>query len=57
MTILAGCTELSMLTSGAGVAVGNNVYTKTYGGLDFLTIVNTEKNIKTHLYEAIQHDD
>jgi hypothetical protein len=45
-----------MLTSGAGVAVGNNIYTRTYGGIDFLTIIRTEKDIKTHLYENIQGD-
>ena len=54
---LSHCTELAVLTSGIGVAASNNVYTKAYGGMDFLTIINTEKNIKTHLYEAIRHDD
>ena len=52
-----GCTELAILTSGAGIAVGNNVYAKAYGGLDFLTIIRTEKDIKTHLYETIRHAD
>jgi len=57
MMILAGCTEFAMLTSGAGVAVSNNVYAKAYGSIDFLTIIRTEKDIKTHLYETIRHDD
>ena len=52
-----GCTEFALLTSGAGIAVGNNVYAKAYGGLDFLTIIRTEKDIKTHLYENIRHDN
>ena len=46
-----------MLTSGTGAALSNNVYTKAYGGLDFLTILRTEKDIKTHLYENVRHDD
>jgi|TARA_R100001594_G_scaffold34008_2_gene62813 hypothetical protein len=46
-----------MLTSGAGIAASNNMYTKAYGGLDFLTIIRTEKDIKTHLYETIRHAD
>ena len=54
---LSHCTEFAMLTSGAGVAVGNNIYTKAYGGIDFLTIIKTDKDIKTHLYETIRHDD
>jgi len=57
MMILAGCTEFAMLTSGAGVAVSNNAYAKAYSGIDFLTIINTEKDIKTHLYENVRHDD
>jgi len=57
MMILAGCTEFAMLTSGAGLAVSHNAYAKAYSGIDFLTIINTEKDIKTHLYETIRHAD
>ena len=57
MMILTGCTEFAMLTSGAGLAVGHNTYAKAYSGFDFLTIIKTEKDIKTHLYETIRHDD
>ena len=55
MMILTGCTEFAMLTSGAGLAVSHNTYAKAYSGMDFLTIINTEKDIKTHLYETIRH--
>ena len=54
---LSHCTEFSMLTSGAGLAISQNAYTKAYSGVDFLTIINTEKDIKTHLYETIRHAD
>ena len=54
---LSHCTEFAMLTSGAGIATSNSVYAKTYSGIDFLTIMRTEKDIKTHLYENIRHDD
>ena len=57
MMILTGCTELAMLTSGTGAAVSHNVYIKAYNGIDMLTIIKTEKNIKTHLYENVRHDD
>ncbi len=57
MTTLTGCTEFAMLTSSAGIAVSHNTYAKAYSGVDFLTIINTEKDIKTHLYETIRHDD
>ena len=54
---LSHCTNFAMLTSGAGLAVSHNAYAKAYSGIDFLTIINTEKDIKTHLYETIRHAD
>ena len=57
MMILTGCTEFAMLTSGTGLAVSHNTYAKAYSGVDFLTIISTEKDIKTHLYETIRHAD
>jgi hypothetical protein len=57
MTILNGCTEFAMLSSIGGVAVSHNAYAKAYSGMDFLTIINTEKDIKTHIYETVRHDD
>ena len=54
---LSHCTEFTMLTSGAGIAASNSVYARTYSGIDFLTIIRTEKDIKTHFYENIQHAD
>ena len=57
MMILSGCTEFAMLSSVGGVAVSHNTYAKVYSGLDFLTIINTQKDIKTHLYENVRHAD
>ena len=57
MMILTGCTEFAMLTSTTGLAVSHNTYAKVYNGIDFLTIINTEKDIKTHLYETVRHAD
>ena len=57
MTILNSCTEFAMLSSIGGVAVSHNTYAKAYSGMDFLTIINTEKDIKTHIYEKVQHAD
>ena len=54
---LSHCTEFAMLTSGAGIAASNSVYARTYSGIDFLTIIRTEKDIKTHFYENIRHAD
>ena len=51
------CTNFAMLMSGAGVAVSHNAYAKIYNAVDVLTIIKTEKDIKTHLYESVRHDD
>ena len=51
------CSELALLTSGGSVAISQNAYAKAYGGIDILTIINTEKDIKTHLYENVRHAD
>ena len=50
---LSHCTEFAMLSSSAGIAVSNNVYAKAYSGVDFLTIIKTEKDIKTHVYNHL----
>tara|TARA_Y100001951_G_C11178647_1_gene204591 strand:+ start:166 stop:318 length:153 start_codon:yes stop_codon:yes gene_type:complete len=42
-----------MLSSGAGLAVSQNAYAKAYSGIDFLTIISTEKDIKMHAYDAL----
>ena len=51
--LTSSCTEFAMISSGAGIAVSQNAYTKAYSGLDFLTVISTEKDIKTHAYDAL----
>ena len=43
-----------MLSSTAGIAASNTVYAKAYSGVDFLTIIKTEKDIKTHIYHRLK---
>ena len=58
ITILtSSCTELAILSSGAGIAVSQNTYAKVYSGIDFLTIMRTEKDIKTHIYHSLKEGD
>ena len=52
--LTSSCTEFAMLSSGAGLAVSHNTYAKAYSGIDFLTVISTEKDIKTHLYHSIK---
>ena len=56
LMVCTGCTEFAMLSSGATVAISHNAYAKAYSGVDFLTIIGTEKDIKTHAYERLKND-
>ena len=57
LMVCTGCTEFAILSSGAGLAVSNNVYAKAYSGVDFLTIIKTEKDIKTHIYHNLKKEE
>ena len=57
MVIVAGCTEFALLSSTAGIAASNTVYAKAYSGIDFLTIIRTEKDIKTHIYHSLKKEE
>ena len=51
LTFASGCSEFALLASGASIAASQNAYTRIYSGVDVLTIMSTEKDIKTHVYE------
>ena len=55
--LTSSCTEFAILSSGTGLAISQNAYAKAYSGIDFLTIIKTEKNIKTHVYESLKKED
>jgi hypothetical protein len=46
-----GCSEFALLASGSSLAISQNTYVKVYNGVDFLTVISTEKSIKKHAYE------
>ena len=51
LILLTGCSEFALLASGSSLAISQNAYVKAYNGLDVLTIMSTEKDIKRHLYD------
>ena len=58
ITILtSSCTEFAILSSGAGIAVGQNAYMKAYSGIDVLTIIKTKKDLRTHVYEGLKKEE
>ena len=52
----SGCSEFALLASGSSIAVSQNAYVKAYNGVDVLTIMQTDKDIKRHVYDKIKRD-
>ena len=50
----SGCSEFALLASGTSIAVSQNAYVKVYNGVDVLTIMSTDKDIKRHAYDMIK---
>jgi len=51
LIIVSGCSEFALLMSGSSVAISQNAYVRAYNGMDVLTIMATDKDIKKHIYE------
>ena len=54
LTFASGCSEFALLASGASIAASQNAYTRIYSGVDVLTIMSTDKDIKRHVYENVK---
>ncbi len=51
LIFVSGCSEFALLASGSSIAISQNAYVKAYNGVDVLTIMSTEKDIKKHIYD------
>ena len=49
--VLTACSEFALLMSGSSIAISQNAYVKVYNGVDVLTIMQTDKDIKKHIYD------
>ena len=54
LTLCSSCSEFALLASGSSIAISHNTYVKAYNGVDVLTIMNTDKDIKKHIYEQLR---
>ena len=54
LMILTGCSELLLMSSIGGVAVSQSPAIKAYNGIDAITIMKTDKDIKKHAYEKLK---
>ena len=54
LSLITGCSEFALLSSGSSLALSNNTYAKAYSGIDFATTLTTDKDIKTHAYYYVK---
>ena len=50
----SSCSEFALFASGSSIAISQNAYVKAYNGVDVLTIMNTDKDIKRHVYDKVR---
>jgi len=54
LTICSSCSEFALLASGSSIALSQNAYAKAYSGVDMMTIMSTDKDIKRHVYDKVR---
>ena len=54
IVLLHSCTEMAFIGGSATVAISQNPYAKAYSGIDVITIMSTEKDIKSHVYDELK---
>ena len=53
----SSCSEFALLASGASIAGTQNAYVKAYNGVDMMTIMSTDKDIKRHVYDKVRRNN
>ena len=55
-TLVSGCGgPVAMVSSSTGFMASNDFYVNAYNGIDFMTTLATDKDIKTHIYETAKN--
>ena len=54
LMVCTSCSEILLLSSMGGVVVSQSPVVKAYNGIDAITIMNTDKDIKKHVYEKLK---
>ena len=54
LIMCSSCSEFALLASGSSIALSQNAYAKVYSGVDMMTIMSTDKDIKRHAYDKIK---
>jgi hypothetical protein len=56
LLLLNGCSEVLLVGSISGTVVSQTPAIKAYNGVDALTIIRTDKDLKQHVYEGIKNE-
>ena len=51
---MTGCSEILLLSSMGGAVVSQSPVIKAYNGVDMITIMQTDKDIKKHAYDKLK---
>ena len=54
LSFCTSCSQFALIASGSSLAISQNAFAKAYSGIDMLTIMETEKDIKKHIYDTIR---
>ena len=57
LSTCSSCSEFALLASGASIAGTQNAYVKAYNGVDMMTIMSTDKDIKRHIYDKVRRNN
>ena len=52
LVLLTGCSQFTLLASGAGIVASQNTYTKLYNAIDFGVVITTKQSLKGHAYDS-----
>ena len=51
LILCTSCSQFSLLASAGSISISQNAYAKMYNGVDILTIMRTDKDLKGHAYD------
>ena len=54
IVLLHSCTEMAFIGGATTIGISQNPYAKAYSGIDVITIMSTEKDIKSHVYDELK---
>ena len=54
LALCTSCSQFALIASGSSLAISQNAFAKAYSGVDMLTIMETKKDIKKHIYDKVR---